>query len=386
MHLYIHIPFCASRCVYCDFYVVLAKYGGQEAFVAALLKEIDLRWQGLEGQLPPITTLYLGGGTPSLLPASAYAQLKAKLLQYTTLAPHVEWTMEANPLYVADAPEAYRAVGINRWSLGVQSFNAKELKALSRSHTAEQALAWVHTLQASGLGHLSLDLMYGIPHQNLASWEATLHTALSLGLPHYSLYGLQVEEGTPLALLRQKAPHAYPLSDDDEVLATYYATAIEAFATHGLHPYERSNVAKPGWESRHNLAYWRNANYWAFGPSAHGYVHPYRYAVASDLKAYLAHPLAGTLLTHVSPQQRLENAFIFGLRQQQGVHLPTVQAQTEPALWQRMATVWQQQVAWGHLEHHTATGYLRLNPALGGVMNSVLSAFLLDEDPLAAVR
>lgn len=331
MFIYLHIPFCVSHCIYCDFYVVLEKYGGKEAYVEAVCREIELRFEQIDlAQFPQgIQTLYVGGGTPSLLPADAYRRIFSALNQYLPFAPDAEITLEANPgatrSELADAPEAYRAVGFNRVSVGVQSFNDPELKKLSRLHTAEDAAQFIQRLQEAGWDNISLDLMYGIPCQSRESWRDTLEQAIRLQVQHISMYGLKVEENTPLEKLTRHAAArgAYPLPEEDDIVEMYHE-GLQILGQAGFQRYEFSNLAQPGRESRHNLRYWDNREFLALGVAAHGYWNGIRYETIRDIEAYLQNPLAGEQFA-CPPEERLENAIIFGLRKAHGIHIPSLE-------------------------------------------------------------
>jgi oxygen-independent coproporphyrinogen III oxidase len=347
-HVYIHVPFCGSRCVYCDFVVSLAKQGGQSAYQQAVLLEIERRWQSLPQPLAPVQTLYVGGGTPSLLPAGFYQQVIATLRRYTTLSPTAELTLEVNPGDWGDGakPVDYLAVGFNRFSVGVQTVDPTELRKLSRRHSAELARQTVQGLVDAGASNVSVDLMYGIPCQTADSWQTTLDTVLRWPIQHVSFYGLQVEAGTPLERLVEH-PAAYPLPSDEATVALYWQ-GVRAYQTAGIWPYEFSNAARPGFESQHNRAYWGNRDYWAFGPGAHGYVHPWRYGNTESVTGYFKTPL---LAEHhwVSEAEALENALIFGLRQRWGVRMSDLIARFGLALWERFKPAIDQATAKGQL-------------------------------------
>lgn len=325
MFIYLHVPFCVSRCVYCDFYVVLEKYGGKDAYVDALCREIDLRFAGIDpAEFPEgIQTLYVGGGTPSLLPSAAYERIFRQLNRYLPFADDAEITLEANPgakySEMADTPEAYLKAGFNRVSVGMQSLNNQELKKLSRLHSAEEALMFLESLKRAGWQNISLDLMYGVPLQTPESWRETLRQVLALDIQHVSMYGLKVEENTPLEKLTalQSARGSYPLPEEDAIVAMYFE-GLEALRAAGFERYEFSNLAQPGYKSRHNLNYWNNGEYLALGVAAHGYWKNRRYEAVRDIVRYLENPLAGEVYD-CPPQDRLENALIFGLRKAEGV-------------------------------------------------------------------
>lgn len=345
MYIYLHVPFCVSRCIYCDFYVVLEKYGGKEAYVEALCREIELRFAAIDPKDFPqgIQTLYVGGGTPSLLSSKAYQQIFAALNRYLPFASNAEITLEANPgarhSEMVDAPEQYLEVGFNRVSVGIQSFNDLELKKLSRLHSAQEAIAFVEALKGVGWSNISIDLMYGIPVQSMASWRETLKKTVDLGVQHVSMYGLKVEENTPLDKLTtlQASRGSYPLPEEDDVVAMYHE-GLNRLGAHGFQRYEFSNLAQPGCESKHNLNYWNNGDYLALGVAAHGYWQGRRYETVRDITQYLQNPLAGEY-NHCPPQERLENAIIFGLRKAKGIHIPTLEREFSINFRQRYAHV-----------------------------------------------
>jgi oxygen-independent coproporphyrinogen-3 oxidase len=345
-----------------------------EAFQHALLREATLRLDPHHPHAQPISTLYVGGGTPSLLPASFYAQLLALVGQRFGWAASPEVTLELNPLDVASTPQAYVEAGFNRFSVGVQSTHPTELKRLSRRHSAEQARALVCALADAGASSISVDLMYGIPQQTPDSWQASLAEVLSWPVSHVSLYGLKVEDATPLATLAPLGGQ-YALPNDDDTVALY-EIAVEACQQAGLARYEISNFAKAGHASQHNLAMWQNKPYWALGPAAHGYLPPWRYENQPNLANYLHAPLLATWQPETQ-HQRCENAFIFGLRTAQGVYLPTVQAEASPQWWQALQqalpTLLTGEPALLCLEQGTLT----LNPALLSMSNEVITRLLL---------
>jgi oxygen-independent coproporphyrinogen-3 oxidase len=330
VHIYLHVPFCPSRCIYCDFFVVLEKHGGQAAYVDSVCREIARRFEALtpgERRTDGIRTLYAGGGTPSLLRADDYRRIFAALNRWLPFHPDAEITLEANPggqrAGMADAPAAYRDLGFNRISVGVQSLNDAELKKLSRLHSAGEAEDFIRQLQRTGWENISIDLMYGLPLQTLDSWRETLRRAITLDVPHISMYGLKVEEGTPLERLASLPGGGYAVPED-ETGVTMYFEALERLKAAGFERYEFSNLARPGYASRHNLNYWDQGEWLALGPSAHGYRDGVRTENVSDLAAYLEDPCAET--RHAVPlAEQLENAIIFGLRKAEGIHIPTLE-------------------------------------------------------------
>ncbi|WP_373532058.1 radical SAM family heme chaperone HemW [Vampirovibrio sp.] len=379
MFIYLHVPFCVSRCVYCDFYVVLEKYGGKEAYVEALCREIELRFADIDLSSFPqgIQTLYVGGGTPSLLSSQAYQRIFQQLNRYLPFAPDAEITLEANPgahySEMADSPAAYLAVGFNRVSVGVQSLNNVELKKLSRLHTAEEAVAFLVSLKQAGWHNISLDLMYGIPSQTPQSWRETLQKAALLDVQHVSMYGLKVEENTPLEKLTtlRAAKAQYQLPEEDAVVAMYFE-GLESLREAGFQRYEFSNLAKPGCQSRHNLNYWNNGDYLALGVAAHGYWQNLRYENVRDLTQYLANPLAGESQA-CPPSEKLENAIIFGLRKSSGIHLHTLEQEFEIDFKEKYADVLKKYQG-QYLE--LQEGWLILKESAIPVSNAILADFL----------
>ncbi len=381
MFIYLHVPFCVSRCVYCDFYVVLEKYGGQEAYVEAVCHEIHLRFETIRVQDFPqgIQTLYVGGGTPSLLPAKAYQRIFETLNQYLPFAPDAEMTLEANPgarhSEMVDASQFYLEVGFNRVSVGVQSFNDRELKKLSRLHGADEAAAFIDHLRQTGWRNISLDLMYGIPVQSMDSWRQTLRRAIDLKVQHVSMYGLKVEENTPLETLTslQAARGSYPLPEEEDTVAMYFE-GLQVLSEAGFHRYEFSNLAQPGRESRHNLNYWNNGDYLALGVAAHGYWQGTRYEGVRDLQSYLRNPLAGEKYS-CPPAHRLENAIIFGLRKAEGIDLAALEREFDIDFRQQYAAILRKYGA----DYFDFSGErLKLKLSAIPVSNAVLSEFLSD--------
>lgn len=376
MYIYVHIPFCKSRCIYCDFYVVLAKYGGQSAYVDALLEEIDLRFGNPALDREPVEAIYVGGGTPSLLPADAYRRLFNRIRQYVPISGGAEITLEANPLAMADDPQKYLYAGFNRLSIGVQSFNDTELKRLSRIHSADEAARFIGQMRQAGFENVSIDLMYAIPAQTQATWRQTLDRAVKLDVQHVSMYGLKIEESTPLS--RLSAFGAYRPPSEDENVAMYF-DALDVLKKAGFHRYEFSNLARPGFESRHNLNYWNNGEFLALGASAHGYVGGHRYETVRDLAAYLNNPLAGE--SHpCSLTEQLENALIFGLRKADGVDIADIEAQYGIDFETVYGHVVTKYAADNLLVYSTRNGskQLRLTEKAIPVSNAVLADFLLD--------
>src|SRR5579863_3012195 len=263
--LYIHWPFCLAKCPNCDFNSHVRERIPQARFRAALQRE--LAWEAQRLGRRPLTSIFFGGGTPSLMEPDTAAELIADARRLFQPADDIEITLEANPTSVEAARfAAFREAGVNRASIGVQSLDPEALRMLGRQHSARQAIEALETARAT-FPRISFDLIYARPGQTLAAWQAELRQALALVADHLSLYQLTIEPGTQFATLYQRG--AITLPDADTASALYSATA-EAAAEHRLLPYEVSNYAVPGSESRHNLTYWRYGDYAGIGPGAHG--------------------------------------------------------------------------------------------------------------------
>lgn len=264
--LYVHWPFCAAKCPYCDFNShVRHQPVDQDRFVAAFLKEME--WMRAMSGPRTVTSIFMGGGTPSLMRPETVAAVLDGIARHWHVPDGIEITMEANPSSVeADRFRGYRAAGVNRLSLGVQALNDADLRFLGRLHNVEQALGAIR-LAREIFPRMSFDLIYARPGQTVAAWEAELKQAISYAVDHLSLYQLTIEEGTPFFGLHKAKKFILP--DGDESAELYEATQ-DITAAHGLPAYEVSNHARPGAESRHNLTYWRYGDYAGIGPGAHG--------------------------------------------------------------------------------------------------------------------
>ncbi len=270
-HVYLHIPFCRRRCSYCDFSIAVRKRIPAREYVTAVLGELDLV-RAADPGAGDLETLYLGGGTPSLLPPDALKTLLTSLrdaFHVTTSRDDVEVTLEANPEDVTpDNARAWRESGVNRVSLGAQSFDDRVLKWMHRPHDAARIGHAVRALRGAGIDNISLDLIFGLPAELERDWERDLERALSLLPSHLSLYGLTVEERTPLARWVSRGATAAP---NDDRYAEEYLLAHRRLAASGYEFYEVSNAARDGHRSRHNSAYWSGRAYVGLGPAAHSF-------------------------------------------------------------------------------------------------------------------
>jgi putative oxygen-independent coproporphyrinogen III oxidase len=291
--VYVHVPFCAARCGYCDFNTYVPGEDGDDraAYVRAALAEIRLARRVLGDGAPAVATVFFGGGTPTLLAPDLLAALLEEIRAVFGLADGAEVTVEANPETVS-APmlAVLRAAGFTRMSLGMQSARPHVLAALDRRHTPGRAVAAAALARAAGFAHVSLDLIYGTPGETAADWQASLRAALSAGVDHVSAYGLTVEAGTRLhARVRAGAP-----APQDDVLAERYRAADAVLGEAGLRWYEISNwAATDAARCRHNLGYWRSGDWWGVGPGAHSHVGGVRWWNVLHPRAHAARLAAG---------------------------------------------------------------------------------------------
>jgi len=279
--LYIHIPFCKSKCIYCDFYSLPGAEAQMDRYVSAVCRQLT--------ELAPRTTahevdtVYFGGGTPSYLGVKRLRQIMKTVIKHYRVARRAEVTLEANPDSAGNwrTLRALRRAGFNRLSLGVQSADDEQLKVLGRPHTFAQAQEAVAAARRAKIKNVSLDLIYGLPGQTMESWQDTVEKAAALEPEHLSCYGLKVEEGTPLWDMQGEMD-----LPDDDLQADMYLWTVERLGQLGYQQYEISNFARPGFLSRHNLKYWTLGEYAGFGPGAHSDLGGVRYAYVRDLKAY----------------------------------------------------------------------------------------------------
>ena len=286
--IYIHIPFCRSKCDYCDFYSLAGREDRMDDYQKALLAHLSETAPLAKGI--PVDTIYFGGGTPSYYGDKRLRELLAAIEKLFTVEKGAEITLEANPDSVDfKALKRLRKAGFNRLSLGMQSACPAELQAVHRPHTPQQTDAAVTAAKKAGFKNLSLDLIYGLPGQTMEEWKASVEHALSLIPQHLSCYGLKVEEGTPLAR-RVEAGEVLP---DDDRQADMYLWTVGRLERAGYPQYEISNFAKPGFPSRHNLRYWQLRPYIGFGPGAHSDFGGRRYSWVRDLDGYIDGVLKG---------------------------------------------------------------------------------------------
>ena len=313
--LYVHIPFCKKRCLYCDFFstTLLER---REEYVAALLKEIAQRqYEASE----PIQTVYIGGGTPSTLDAS---DIQA-ILDTIGIAHAQEVTMEMNPGDVSAVYlQALRRTGVNRVSIGIQSFQDELLQRIGRRHNAQQAIEAVRMVQEAGFDNISIDLMYALPAQTMDTWDADIETALHLGVQHISSYGLMYEEGTAMTRMLEKGEIE---AIDEDTENAMYDRLCERLNGAGFVHYEVSNFALPGYEAKHNSSYWDGTPYIGVGAGAHSYIGRMRSWNPSDLDAYIRGISDGTLVREsetLTDKDLYNERIMLGLRTNNGIAEP----------------------------------------------------------------
>lgn len=317
--LYIHIPFCVRKCPYCDFNTFDVERNAIHSFLAALQTELGII--KAEMHPPPVDTLFIGGGTPTVLSGDQLARVIDWVHDRIGIASGAEITVEANPGSVTVAGiRAMVGAGVNRLSMGVQSFSDAMLQRIGRNHTVRDVLHSYELIRAAGITNVNFDLMFGLPGQIPADWQDTLLQALALEPEHFSCYSLIVEENTPFGALHERGQLELP-PDDDEALM--YEYTVEACVTAGYEHYEISNFARPGRRCRHNELYWRNKEWLAAGPGAHGSFGGRRYWLERGLAEY-GHkvaqgqlPIAGSEQLHMD--QQMDETMMLGLRLTQGV-------------------------------------------------------------------
>lgn len=330
--LYIDFPFCLSRCAFCAFNIQGYREGLADRYIAALRSEIALHAEGPVGSERMITSIYFGGGTPSLSPPDGIGEVLSLVRTKFNVAGDAEVTLEAHPATIDPAKlTAFRAAGINRLSLGAQSFSDAHLEALGRRHTADQARSAFVAARAAGFSNIGIDLIYAISEQSLSDWEETLQVAIDLAPEHLSLYGLSIEEGT----LFYKKARAGTLSLPSEAEAIlFYQTAQARLPAAGYRQYEISNFARPGFACRHNLLYWDRGEVLGVGLSAHSYLHRERRANTDALPTYFEEVESGKLpidqIEKVSEEAARRDRIIFGFRKTEGI--PESLLKDDPAL------------------------------------------------------
>ena len=370
--IYIHIPFCRSKCDYCDFYSLAGREDRMDQYQKALLSHI--KETAPLAQDFPVDTIYIGGGTPSYYGAKRLKELLGVVHKLYKVEKDAEVTVECNPDSVdVKSLKILRKAGVNRLSMGMQSANACELERIHRIHTPQQVNEAATAARKAGFTNLSLDLIYGLPGQTMDSWKATVEHALSLIPQHLSCYGLKVEEGTPLAA---RVAEGEVLPDDDQQ-ADLYLWTVGRLERAGYPQYEISNFAKPGFASRHNLRYWLTQPYIGFGPGAHSDFGGRRYSFVRDLDAYIQGVLQGGDIIEESElipkRERCGEYLMLRLRTVHGINEQEYRstyfmdfAPLQTRLEQFQAQGWAEQTdgRW----HFTPQGFLLSNQLIGDLL------------------
>lgn len=383
--LYLHIPFCRTRCTYCTFNTYTHQDDLIPAYVRALQRELTLVGQATPANTV-VNTIYFGGGTPSLLPAAAVATILDQCQRAFTCLPNLEISLEANPgtvdrSFLVDL----RASGVNRISIGMQTAHAQELKLFARGHHLDDVIQTVHLARAAGFDNLNLDLIYGTPHQTLAMWQSSLNTACQLAPDHLSLYSLGVEKATPFE--RWIAEGTLPMPDPD-LAADMYEWASDQLATAGFAQYEISNWARPGFACQHNVHVWHNLPYLGFGAGAHGYAAQTRYVNAALPATYIERidqqrtpqpfpcTAAAETTEFVTEDAAQGDMLVLGLRLiQQGISPVAFQARFGRDLWEAYGAELTRLIEYGLLEC-TADNGVKLSSRGRLLGNHVFAAFV----------
>lgn len=373
---YIHTPFCVQKCLYCDF----ASYACRdrqvmERYAEAVCKEIAT---GGAVKLPinPHATIYFGGGTPSTLPLECIARIVKALKEYKFWQQPAEATIEVNPGTAdLDKLKALRTLGFDRISFGVQSLNDSELRTIGRIHSAQEALQAIAWAKEAGFDRISADLIYGLPGQTLASLRQTLEQLVATGIEHLSVYGLIVEEGTPLATLLNEGKLILP---DEDVAADMYELVQQFLREQGFERYEISNYAKGEQYSKHNLVYWKYQPYAAFGAAACGFDGSARYTAASDVEAYINAQLSSFIYdTEQLSEAELLGEFMFmGLRKTSGANLREARERFGVDVMERFAGEMEPFFQKGMLAYDSEAEVLRLTESGMELGNFVFEIFV----------
>ncbi len=318
-YLYIHIPFCVRKCLYCDFLSIPFDEALAERYLSALCRELAMR----KDSAATLRTIYIGGGTPSILAEDAFTRLFSCLRDAFAVSSTAEITVEANPGMISGSAVRHMAsLGVNRISMGVQSLNDDELRTLGRIHSAQEAVVSAGLIRESGIENVSLDLMYGIPGQTMATWTTTLLQAVSLGPKHISAYELTPEPGTRLSELIGSGRLVMP---DEESLVGMFDAGRERLSSCGYEHYEISNHALPGYRCKHNLNYWERGEYLGLGAGAHSFMNETRSQNVGDVVGYVEclerSELPLEKATPLTAEEAMRETIFLGLRKTEGVAL-----------------------------------------------------------------
>ncbi len=391
--IYISVPFCRSKCTYCNFasgVFSAAQMGQYVDRIVADMHEAKRLAAEHGAEIPePVDTIYLGGGTPSLLPPEEFKRVMFELRQKFRTLPRAEVTVECAPGTLSDPMiQAMTTRGVNRVSLGVQSFIDKEAASVARLHTREKTLDDIERLRKAGISNINVDLIAGLPHQTRESWQESLDQVIASGVPHVSVYMLEVDEDSRLGrelIAGGTKYHAHFVPDDD-LTAELYETASRRLIDAGIEQYEISNFARSGFESKHNLKYWTRQPYLGFGVDAHSMLpannelrakatDAIRMATSDNYDQFLSGP--GTAVSEISSVQAAEEAFFLGLRMNRGVSLEELRAEHGRERIEAYQSAIEELIASGLLEQ--AGDYIRLTPRGRLLSNEVFEKFIIEQ-------
>jgi oxygen-independent coproporphyrinogen-3 oxidase len=359
---YIHIPFCSHKCDFCDFAAFAGLNHLENEYCATVMHEMETRLKR-DPLKEELVSIFFGGGTPGLIDPKNIAALKNKLLSHATISPDAEIELETTPHSITlEKAKAWLELGVSRLSIGVESFNDNELKAIGRDHTRAQALTGIETAIAAGFKNINCDFMYSLPTQTLSSWRQTLDEILNLAednaeIKHISAYSLHLANNSPLFSRFPKESVSYP---DDEIYESMYLELTEQTEKNGFLQYEVSNFSKPGFQSKHNMAYWNHNPYVAFGVGSHRYYKEIRSSNWRSLSRYMKDPLG-------------DETIMLGLRMRSGIQLDTFTSKYGFDLLQKHSSTVKKLVDGGLM--HLTEGYLAITTKGVPVSNSIIAEF-----------
>jgi oxygen-independent coproporphyrinogen-3 oxidase len=363
--LYIHIPFCVKKCRYCDFISYCGKTGDIDRYIGAVENEMR-EYRGSE-----IDTVFIGGGTPTVLGNKQLEKLCGAVFKSFRIRSDHEFTIEANPGTIDyEKARTLAGCGVNRVSLGVQSFNDGELRAIGRIHTSSEAYRTVEEVYKAGISNISIDLMSALPNQTMDKLMKTLEKAVTLPVSHISAYSLIIEEGTPMAEDYEKGLIKIPDEDEDRRM---YAAAKNYLEKNGFMQYEISNFAKNGFESRHNIKYWECREYFGIGAAAHSYIDGVRFSNTASLEQYMGGEFRSGEKEILTRDDMVFEFIMMGMRMNRGISEKEFEKRFDENIMNRFGELIEKFENGGFLER--ADGYIRFTDKGRDVSNSVLCEF-----------
>jgi len=374
---YIHIPFCSHKCDFCDFAAFAGVDHLEDQYGEIVCEEIRLRMGNGSARPPELASIFFGGGTPGLVKPETLTRIKDTLIEFVPLAPKAEVCLETTPHAISSAKaHQWRASGINRLSIGIESLQDDELRSIGRDHTRDQALQGLEAACCAGFSNVSCDFMYALPTQTLESWKITLAEFIELTqrypqIKHASAYGLHLAQNSPLYSRFPRGSSSYP---DEELFEQMYFALVDRLESEGFQQYEVSNFARPGFESVHNFAYWNNSEYLAFGVSAHRYVGGVRSSNWRSLKRYMKDCLGDETREAIDLATRIREAIMLGLRLRSGVDLAAFETEYGYSLTDSLHKPLAKLQSGGFVE--VAGGKLRITSKGVPVSNSIIAELI----------